>query len=104
MNAQTLFEVAHELECRVPCASIRAAETAAKRVGVAESGVDDGGVRDAEHELLEPDTRQALVLSERTIAKHIENILSKLGFESRAQVAVWAAARRLEPPGPKRDV
>jgi DNA-binding NarL/FixJ family response regulator len=43
---------------------------------------------------------EALVLSERTIAKHIENILSKLGFASRAQVAVWAAARRLEPPTP----
>ena len=42
----------------------------------------------------------ALVLSERTIAKHVENILSKLGFESRAQIAVWAAERRLLPPTP----
>jgi DNA-binding CsgD family transcriptional regulator len=37
----------------------------------------------------------ALVLSERTIAKHVENILSKLGFTSRAQIAVWAVERGL---------
>ena len=32
----------------------------------------------------------ALVLSERTIAKHVENILSKLGVASRTQIATWA--------------
>jgi DNA-binding CsgD family transcriptional regulator/tetratricopeptide (TPR) repeat protein len=31
-----------------------------------------------------------LVLSERTIEGHVRNILSKLGFVSRAQIAVWA--------------
>jgi DNA-binding NarL/FixJ family response regulator len=31
-----------------------------------------------------------LVLSERTIEGHVRNILSKLGFSSRAQIAVWA--------------
>lgn len=38
---------------------------------------------------------EALVLSERTIAKHVENILSKLGFSSRAQIAVWASEKGL---------
>lgn len=37
----------------------------------------------------------ALVLSERTIAKHVENILSKLAFGSRAQIAAWAVERRI---------
>jgi ATP/maltotriose-dependent transcriptional regulator MalT len=34
-----------------------------------------------------------LVLSERTVAKHVENILSKLGFASRAQIAAWLAGK-----------
>jgi DNA-binding CsgD family transcriptional regulator len=34
-----------------------------------------------------------LVLSERTIETHVGNILSKLGFSSRAQVAAWGAER-----------
>jgi DNA-binding CsgD family transcriptional regulator len=33
---------------------------------------------------------QALVLSERTVAAHIGNILSKLGFASRVHIAAWA--------------
>src|SRR5262252_2282388 len=33
-----------------------------------------------------------LILSERTIEHHLTHILDKLGFNSRAQVAVWAAA------------
>lgn len=36
-----------------------------------------------------------LVLSERTVEKHVENIMSKLGFASRAQVAAWAVERGL---------
>jgi len=39
-----------------------------------------------------------LVVSERTIEKHIENVLSKLGFTSRAQIAVWAVERGLAKP------
>jgi DNA-binding NarL/FixJ family response regulator len=31
-----------------------------------------------------------LVISERTVDGHVANILSKLGFASRAQIAVWA--------------
>jgi DNA-binding CsgD family transcriptional regulator len=37
----------------------------------------------------------ALVVSERTIAKHVENILSKLHFTSRAQIAAWAVEKGL---------
>ena len=38
---------------------------------------------------------EELVVSERTIAKHIENILSKLGFSSRSQIAAWAVEKGL---------
>jgi non-specific serine/threonine protein kinase len=33
-----------------------------------------------------------LVISQRTAEGHVENILTKLGFTSRAQVAAWVAA------------
>lgn len=35
-----------------------------------------------------------LHLSERTVENHVANILSKLGFDSRARIAVWHAVRR----------
>jgi DNA-binding NarL/FixJ family response regulator len=35
---------------------------------------------------------ERLVVTERTVAAHIEHILDKLGFASRHQVATWAAA------------
>jgi non-specific serine/threonine protein kinase len=38
---------------------------------------------------------EGLVLSERTVENHISNILTKLGFTSRAQVAVWAVEKGL---------
>lgn len=38
---------------------------------------------------------EAMVLSERTIESHVANILGKLGFESRAQIAVWATENKL---------
>ena len=38
---------------------------------------------------------EALVLSERTVENHVGNILTKLGFDSRAQVAVWAVEKGL---------
>jgi DNA-binding NarL/FixJ family response regulator len=33
---------------------------------------------------------EALVLSERTTKAHVGNILGKLGFTSRTQIAAWA--------------
>jgi DNA-binding CsgD family transcriptional regulator len=38
---------------------------------------------------------EILVVNYRTIEKHIENILSKLGFTSRVQIAVWATEKEL---------
>ena len=36
-----------------------------------------------------------LVVSHRTIEVHIRNVLAKLGFSSRAQIAVWASEKGL---------
>ena len=40
---------------------------------------------------------EMLVVTERTIEKHIENILCKFGFSSRVQIAVWAREKGLGP-------
>ncbi len=39
-----------------------------------------------------------LVVSERTAETHVQNILNKLGFTSRAQVAAWAVEQGLHTP------
>jgi DNA-binding NarL/FixJ family response regulator len=36
-----------------------------------------------------------LIVSERTVGKHVENIMSKLGFARRSQIAVWAVEKGL---------
>jgi predicted ATPase/DNA-binding CsgD family transcriptional regulator len=38
---------------------------------------------------------EQLIVSERTVEKHVENAMGKLGFTSRSQLAVWATERRL---------
>ena len=38
---------------------------------------------------------EILVVTDRTIEKHIENILCKLGLTSRVQIAVWAREKGL---------
>lgn len=40
----------------------------------------------------------ALVITERTAETHVQNILNKLGFDTRAQVAAWAVERGLRKP------
>jgi DNA-binding NarL/FixJ family response regulator len=40
-----------------------------------------------------------LVISQRTAEGHVERILTKLGFTSRAQVAAWVAASRPDGEG-----
>jgi DNA-binding NarL/FixJ family response regulator len=40
----------------------------------------------------------ALFLSERTVEDHVGNVLGKLGFGSRSQIAVWAADKGLDRP------
>jgi DNA-binding NarL/FixJ family response regulator len=42
---------------------------------------------------------EQLVVTERTVTAHVEQILNKLGFHSRAQVATWVTEQRL----PARD-
>ena len=37
-----------------------------------------------------------LVISPATVARHVANIMEKLGFGSRAQIAVWAAEHGLD--------
>ena len=36
-----------------------------------------------------------LFLSERTVESHVDHVLTKLGFSSRAQIAAWVAAQQL---------
>jgi predicted ATPase/DNA-binding CsgD family transcriptional regulator len=42
---------------------------------------------------------EELVISSATVARHVANILAKLGFSSRSQIAVWAIARGPGNPG-----
>jgi non-specific serine/threonine protein kinase len=41
---------------------------------------------------------RSLVITERTVAAHIEHILNKLGFVSRTQIGVWAAEHGMVVP------
>ncbi len=38
-----------------------------------------------------------LVISQRTAETHVEHILTKLGFTSRAQIAAWAVEQAAQP-------
>lgn len=39
---------------------------------------------------------EQFVVSERTVEKHVENIMSKLGFDARTQIAAWAVETGLK--------
>ena len=64
---------------------------------------DSGGLTAREREVaalvargkLNREIADELVISDKTVERHIANILSKLGFKSRTQLAVWAAERVL---------
>jgi DNA-binding CsgD family transcriptional regulator len=45
------------------------------------------------------DAADALSISPATVERHVANILGKLGFRSRAQIAAWAVAHDLLPTG-----
>ena len=49
--------------------------------------------------LSNPDIAARLVISVRTAQGHVENILRKLGFNSRSMIAAWVTERRLTAPG-----
>lgn len=49
--------------------------------------------------LTNPDIAKRLFIAPRTAETHVENVLRKLGFRSRAQVAAWITAQRLETTG-----
>jgi DNA-binding NarL/FixJ family response regulator len=40
-----------------------------------------------------------LVISQATVARHVANILTKLGFSSRAQVAAWVVRHGVDGAG-----
>jgi DNA-binding NarL/FixJ family response regulator len=40
----------------------------------------------------------SLGIAERTAENHVEHILAKLGFRSRAQIATWVAERGIATP------
>jgi DNA-binding NarL/FixJ family response regulator len=42
-----------------------------------------------------PEIAAALILSKRTVQVHVTNILAKLGFQSRAQIAAWSVEKGL---------
>lgn len=65
-----------------------------------------GGLTKREQEIAElvargltnKDIAAQLVIAKRTVETHVENILVKLGFNSRTQVAPWLAEQRRESP------
>jgi DNA-binding NarL/FixJ family response regulator len=42
---------------------------------------------------------EELFISPATAARHVANVLAKLGFTKRAQIAAWAADRQLDVTG-----
>jgi DNA-binding NarL/FixJ family response regulator len=52
------------------------------------------------HGLSNKEIASKLVISQRTAETHVEHILSKLGFTSRAQIAAWAVEQQALPASP----
>jgi len=51
--------------------------------------------------LSNPEIAARLVISVRTAQGHVENILRKLGFNSRSLIAAWVTERRLAEDQPQ---
>ena len=85
----------HQATALIPHAQPRSPRRAAKRAF--------GGLTEREREVASliaqgkanREIADILVVNYRTVEKHIENMLSKLGFASRTQIAVWAAEKGL---------
>jgi predicted ATPase/DNA-binding CsgD family transcriptional regulator len=77
------------------------AERAPAAAGAASASAPASALTAREHEVVallaaglsNRDIATELVISPATAARHVANILAKLGFSSRSQVAVWAASR-----------
>ena len=73
-------------------------EPAAEATAAGGTGASPLGRREAEVARLVADglsnkqIGSRLLISEHTVDSHIRNILSKLGFGSRAQIAAWVAS------------
>lgn len=48
--------------------------------------------------LTDRDIAARLLISPRTAESHVQHILAKLGFRSRAQIAAWMATRTARTP------
>jgi predicted ATPase/DNA-binding CsgD family transcriptional regulator len=88
--------VADALEERAATAAPRAAEESnplTRREGEVADLVAQG--------MTNKEIASALVIAQRTAEAHVDHILTKLGFSSRAQVATWVTARKRDegPPG-----
>jgi DNA-binding NarL/FixJ family response regulator len=88
-------------EQAVELALFVAAEATPREAPVRTTQVDSLTRREREvagliaHGLTNRQLAERLVISERTADNHVANILAKLGFSTRAQVAVWAAEQQL---------
>ena len=49
--------------------------------------------------LINREIAERLVITQRTVAAHVEHILEKLGFRSRLQIGLWAAHHALAMAG-----
>jgi ATP/maltotriose-dependent transcriptional regulator MalT len=97
MNSSTSVRLALSEEADLPGASA----TAAAAAGAVSASTPASALTAREHEVVtllaaglsNRDIARELVISPATAARHVANILAKLGFSSRSQVAVWAASR-----------
>jgi len=64
-------------------------------LSVSQAATDRLGVALVAQGLSNRQIASRLVITERTVAAHIEHILGKLGFTSRTQIGVWMAERGL---------
>ncbi len=83
-----------------------AATTGAFTTGAFTTGaLSKGALTPREHEVVallasglsNRDIARKLFISPATAARHVANILAKLGFSSRSQVAAWASGRYRDP-------
>ena len=88
---ELLARVRRLLERAAPVAPVVARQLTARELEVLSLLVDG---------LDQPEIARRLVISEKTVAKHLEHVLAKLGVRSRAQAVALAVRDRLIEPSP----